>query len=56
MYRPITTIKTAGAIIPIKGTKIDGRNDDANSLLMVSRYTSIDTLETVPLINSINCY
>tara|TARA_Y100001968_G_scaffold230397_1_gene213247 strand:+ start:153 stop:275 length:123 start_codon:yes stop_codon:yes gene_type:complete len=32
MYLPMKTIKTAGAIIPIRGIKIEGKKLEANSL------------------------
>jgi len=45
IYLPIKTIKTAGAMIPIKGIKIDGKKDVANSPDIKPSYHSITTLE-----------
>tara|TARA_Y100001968_G_C19124918_1_gene603765 strand:- start:96 stop:233 length:138 start_codon:yes stop_codon:yes gene_type:complete len=38
-------MKTAGAMIPIKGTKIDGKKDVANSPDISPTYHSLTTLE-----------
>tara|TARA_B100001250_G_C19125747_1_gene497372 strand:- start:210 stop:368 length:159 start_codon:yes stop_codon:yes gene_type:complete len=45
MYLPINTMNTAGAIIPISGTKIEGKKDDANSPDMASTLRYIGTVE-----------